>query len=71
MITLKITDEQWSVLKLKLERKYNHLSEEDLSYEEGQEHELVERLAKRLNRNTGYVLFTLSKGLADLESNRL
>lgn len=71
MITFRITDEQWPVLKIKLLRKYNHLTESDLSYQEGQEEELLTRLAKRLNRSTDYVLFTLSKGLTDLDSNDL
>lgn len=71
MITLKITDEQWKVLRIKLQRKYNHLTDEDLSYKQGDEQVLVDRLSKRLKRNTEYVLFTLSKGLEDLDSNRL
>lgn len=71
MITLKITDEQWKVLRIKIQRKYNHLTDEDLSYKQGDEQVLVDRLSKRLKRNTEYVLFTLSKGLEDLDSNRL
>ena len=67
--TLSATD--WTTLKLKLLRKYNHLSEEDLAYTPGEENELVSRLAKRLNRNETYVLFTLKKGLSDITSNRL
>jgi len=68
-LTLSLSD--WNVLRLKLLRKYNHLTEEDLAYEPGQEGALVSRLAKRLRRNERYVLFTLKKGLADLDSNRL
>lgn len=71
MITFKISQAEWDVLKEKLKRKYNTLSEEDLRFEEGQEDELVERLAKRLRRTKDYVFFTLSKGLIDLSSNRL
>lgn len=71
MEDLSINAEQWDTLKLKLLRKYIHLSEEDLAYQPGQEAELVSRLAKRLNRNETYVLFTLKKGLSDLGSNRL
>lgn len=71
MADIKITAEQWQVLKLKLIRKYIHLSEEDLAFQPGEESALVERLAKRLKRDNNYVLFTLKKGLADLESNRL
>lgn len=71
MADLIISAEQWEVLKLKLLRKYIHLSAEDLAYEPGQEAELVNRLAKRVKRDENYILFTLKKGLADLKSNRL
>lgn len=71
MDELKISSEQWDTLKLKLLRKYNHLSDEDLAYQSGGEEELVARLSKRLRRDRNYVLFTLKKGLADLDSNRL
>ena len=71
MVPFKISDEQWPVVKLKLLRKYRDLSEADLAYQEGQEEELVSRLAKRLNRNREYVIFTISKGLSDLKSNQL
>lgn len=71
MVTFKITAADWEVLKLKLQRKYNHLTDADLQYNAGEEDLLIERLAKRLGRNRDYVIFTLSKQLADLESNRL
>lgn len=66
-----LTKDEWDILKLKLLRKYNHLSEDDLAFETGQEQSLITRLAKRLKRDERYVLFTLQKGLSDLESNRL
>ncbi len=71
MATITITAEEWSVLKLKFKRKYNHLSHEDLAFEPGKEDELVDRLAKRVKRDRDYIIFTLKKGLANLESNRL
>lgn len=71
MTNFTLSSSDWETLKLKLLRKYNHLSEEDLAYEPGQEELLVSRLAKRLRRDERYVLFTLKKGLSDLESNRL
>lgn len=71
MADIKIKPEEWQALKLKLLRKYIHLSDEDLVFEPGQEDALVDRLAKRVNRSRDYILFTLKKGLADLESNRL
>lgn len=71
MATLTITAEEWATLKLKFQRKYNHLSDEDLALEPGKEDELVARLAKRVKRDREYIIFTLKKGLLDLESNRL
>lgn len=71
MTMLKITKSDWETLKIKLARKYNSLTDSDLSYNEGEESLLVERLAKRLNRNEEYVIFTLSKQLSDLTSNSL
>ncbi len=71
MYNFKIQAKDWPVLKLKLKRKYNHLTEEDLQFQDGQEDELLKRLAVRLNRNIDYVIFTLSKEMVDLDSNRL
>lgn len=71
MSALTITAEEWATLKLKFKRKYRDLSDEDLAFEPGKEEELIDRLAKRVNRDRDYVLFTLKKGLLDLESNRL
>lgn len=69
MSILKISAEDWEVLKVKLTRKYNHLTDEDLAYTPGEEDALVARLAKRLRRDKEYVTFTLAKQLSDLESN--
>lgn len=71
MAEISISNTEWDRLKLKLKRKYNHLSEEDLSYEQGQEEELISRLMLRLKRKREYVVFTLEKGLKFLETNRL
>lgn len=71
MSILKISATDWETLKIKLSRKYNHLSEADLAYTEGEEEALIQRLAKRLRRNKDYVLFTLSKEIANLSSNRV
>lgn len=71
MTSIKITQVEWETLKLKLTRKYISLVDSDLEYVEGGEEELVTRLAKRLNRSRDYVIFTLSKQLSDLTSNRL
>jgi len=71
MYNFKIQAQDWSVLKLKIQRKYNHLTDEDLAFSAGQEEELLQRLAKRLNRSVDYVVFTLSKELDDLNANNL
>lgn len=71
MAAIKITPEEWEIAKAKFRRKYNHLSDEDLSFEPGKEDELISRLAKRVRRSPDYVLFTLKKGIADITSNRL
>jgi hypothetical protein len=71
MAEMNISNTEWDRLKLKLKRKYNHLSEEDLSYQQGQEEELITRLMVRLKRKREYIVFTLEKGLQFLETNRL
>ena len=71
MAAIKITLQEWETLKKKITRKYNHLSDEDLAFEMGKEDELINRLAHRLKRTRDYVLFTLEKELADLDSNRV
>lgn len=71
MSAIKMTPDEWETVKKKFTRKYNHLSEEDLSFEPGKEEELINRLAKRVKRTRDYVLFTLKKELADPESNRV
>lgn len=71
MSVIKIKEQDWQIAKVKLSRKYNHLTEEDLLYTEGQEEVLVDRLAKRLRRTKDYVVFTIAKQIEDLSSNRL
>ncbi|MES2875682.1 MAG: hypothetical protein V4708_18295 [Bacteroidota bacterium] len=71
MAEISISNSDWERLKLKVKRKYNHLSEEDLAYQEGQEEELITRLMTRIKRNREYVVFTLKKGMVHLDTNRL
>lgn len=71
MADIKMTPEEWEIAKAKFQRKYNHLSDEDLAFEPGKEDELIGRLAKRVRRNREYILFTLKKGIAAGECNRL
>lgn len=68
-ITIDIKD--WEKLSLKLKRKYNHLTDEDLAFEVGKEDQLIGHLASRLHRNRDYVIFTLKKGLINIDNNRL
>ncbi len=71
MSSIHFSASDWDILKLKFQRKYNHLNEADLYYEPGEEDALIDRLAKRIHRDRNYVIFTLQKGLSDLSSNRL
>ena len=71
MAEISISNTDWDRLKLKVQRKYNHLNDEDLAYEAGQEEELITRLMDRLKRNREYVVFTLKKGLVHIDTNRL
>lgn len=71
MADINISNSEWDRLKLKVRRKYIHLNDEDLAYQQGQEEELIVRLMDRLNRNRDYVVFTLKKGLLHLDTNRL
>ena len=71
MAEISISNSEWDRLKLKVQRKYIHLTENDLAYEEGQEEELITRLMNRVKRNREYIIFTLRKGLINLDTNRL
>jgi hypothetical protein len=64
MAEISISNSDWDRLKLKVKRKYNNLSEEDLAYQQGQEEELITRLMSRLKRDREYIVFTLKKGYA-------
>lgn len=41
----------WNVIKGKLKQKYGELTEDDLTYVEGQEDELYGRIQKRLGKS--------------------
>lgn len=71
MAELSISNQEWDRLKIKVMRKYNHLTEDDLKYQQGQEEELITRLMDRIKRKREYVVFTLKKGLVHLDTNRL
>lgn len=71
MAEISISDKDWERLKIKVRRKYRDLSDEDLAYQAGQEEELIQRLMKRVKRNREYIVFTLKKGLVNIDNNRL
>jgi len=71
MAEINISDTAWARLKLKLKRKYTSLNDNDLVYQAGQEEELITRLMARIHRDRQYVIFTLKKGLAYIDDNRL
>ncbi|MFD1629125.1 hypothetical protein [Pseudopedobacter beijingensis] len=71
MADITIDTKDWEKLSIKLKRKYNHLTDEDLAYESGKEDQLIDHLASRLHRTREYVVFTLKKGLINIDSNRL
>ncbi len=71
MASFTLTPETWERVKIKLLRKYRDLPEEALLFSAGQEDQLVERLAKLVNRDNAYVEFTIRKALSDPDGNRL
>ncbi|EOR94069.1 hypothetical protein ADIARSV_2785 [Arcticibacter svalbardensis MN12-7] len=71
MAEISITSENWERLKLKVKRKYRDLTEEDLAFTAGEEEQLIQRLMGRLKRTREYVVFTLEKGLVNIDNNRL
>lgn len=71
MAEITISNKDWPRVKIKLKRKYNHLSDEQLQYSEGQEDQLIDRLAELVDRDRTYVVFTLKKALVNIDNNRL
>lgn len=71
MASFTLTPETWERVKIKFLRKYRDLTQENLLFTTGQEDQLVQRLAKLVNRDTAYVEFTIRKALADPDGNRL
>ena len=70
MAEITISNENWARLKIKLQRKYNHLKDDELIFESGGEENLITYLQGRLKRNREYVVFTLKKGLLNIDNNR-
>lgn len=71
MAEISISNKDWQRVKIKLQRKYNHLTDEQLQYTEGQEDSLISRVMELVNRDRGYVVFTLKKALVNIDNNRL
>ena len=71
MAELSISNKDWERVKIKLQRKYNHLTDEELLYSEGQEDNLIARLMDLVHRDRNYVIFTLKKALVNIDNNRL
>ena len=71
MAEISISNQDWARVKIKLQRKYNHLTDEELQYNEGQEDALISRIMELVNRDRKYVVFTLKKALVNIDNNRL
>jgi hypothetical protein len=71
MSAISINNTDWKRVKIKLQRKYNHLTDEQLQYNAGEEDQLIDRLAGLVNRDRDYVIFTLKKALVNIDNNRL
>jgi len=71
MAEISITNKDWERVKIKIQRKYNHITDEQLQYSEGQEDSLINKLMELVKRDRKYVLFTLKKALVNIDNNRL
>ncbi len=71
MANISISNKDWPRVKIKLKRKYNHLTDAALQYTEGQEEALINNLTNLVNRSREYVVFTLKKALVNIDNNRL
>jgi hypothetical protein len=71
MAEITISNKDWERIKIKVQRKYNHLTDEQLQYTEGQEDSLISRIMELVNRDRKYVVFTLTKALVNMDTNRL
>ena len=41
----------WNIKKKKLKKRYENLTDKDLSFSEGKEHEMIELLGKKLGKS--------------------
>ena len=71
MAEITISNKDWERIKIKVQRKYNNLTDQELQYTEGQEDSLITRLMDLVKRDRKYVVFTLQKALVNIDNNRL
>ncbi len=71
MSEITISNKDWERVKIKVQRKYNSLTNEQLQYTEGNEDDLIKRIMALVHRNREYVVFTLKKALVNIDNNRL
>ncbi|MDB5024119.1 MAG: hypothetical protein JWP78_1874 [Mucilaginibacter sp.] len=71
MAEISISNKDWARVKIKLQRKYNRLTDAELQYNEGQEDSLISKIMELVNRDRKYVVFTLKKALVNIDNNRL
>lgn len=71
MTEIVIPEKNWERIRIKIQRKYNHLSAEDLSFQSGQENELIEKLQRLTFQNRDYIVFMLRKMQHNLDTNLL
>jgi hypothetical protein len=71
MAEISISNKDWERVKIKIQRKYNHLTDEQLGYTQGQEEGLITKLMELVKRDRGYIIFTLKKALVNIDNNRL
>jgi hypothetical protein len=71
MAEISISSKDWERVKIKLQRKYNRLTDDELQYTEGQEDSLIQRIMELVKRDRAYVVFTLKKALVNIDNNRL
>ncbi len=71
MAEISISNKDWARVKIKLQRKYNNLTDDELQYSEGQEDSLISKIMELVKRDRRYVVFTLKKALVNIDNNRL
>ncbi|MEX8548594.1 MAG: hypothetical protein V5804_13405 [Mucilaginibacter sp.] len=71
MAEITISNKDWERVKIKVQRKYNRLTDEQLQYTEGNEDDLIKRIMALVDRDREYVVFTLKKALVNIDNNRL